>query len=256
LPEVDVSAESLPEYVRKLRARLNRAQLLVMSKIESRRLAAKALAQEEVPLTVFEEGAKVLLYIPQVKPGKVYKLTPHWIGPFIVHRRALNDKVYYLRNVFDEPLDHPVSINRLKPFHERGNGPDLSGSSPPGLVRSDVSGVLADSSAVKRVMEENGADSEEVVDGYRQLFSEGLIKDNSDAVSTRRESADPFLTNVDYVGKVLKDSSPPSVLLEVSDTPANRRFYHDQYDVVGDHLVIKKRVAVVGKRRVKPSKRH
>jgi len=251
----DVAAESLPDFVKTLRKRLNMAQLLVMTDLEAMRLK-KAAAQEKVELTTFKEGDQVLLYIPNVKQGESLKLTPHWTGPFKVTRRALNDKVYYLANENDEPIDHPVSINRLKPYYSRENMLRLNSEStrPPGLIRGDVSATLLQSTAIQSQMQRNGQDPGAMAESYVNLNLE--LEDNS-ALGDTSEASDPLpLPDYSLKAKHVEDTHVTEKELEVPDTPANRRLYQDQYSAVRNgNLIIKRRVAVVGERtRRKPGK--
>ena len=245
LSEEDIPAESLPDFVINLRRRLNHAQLLVLTDLEAARLK-KAHSQEHIELSKFEDGQQVMLYIPHVKPGAAVKLTPHWSGPYKVTRRALNDKVYYLANENDEPLDHPVSITRLKPFYSREQmgSLNLEFTSPPGLIRGDVSAQLLQSAAIQSQLRRNGHDPEVINGGYEKLISE----DNSEVDPTSGVD-DPLPLPDSHRAPDFDESLATVRLLEVPDTPANRSIYHSQYSSVKDGmLIIKRRVAVDGKR--------
>ena len=141
------------EFAKRFYEIITKAQLLVMSRIDQARLKRSLLSNDK-PLTSFEEGAEVLLYVPRVKPGKVHKLTPYWTGPFKVNKRGLNDKVYYLENMFGEKVNNPVSLSRLKPYHSRDQLNQLNemGEKPSFAIRDDVSDTLIRDGAVIRTI--------------------------------------------------------------------------------------------------------
>ena len=141
--QIGLTASSEAEFVSKLKRTLQRAQTLVLTRLDQERLT-RALKEPPVPLSAFAPNQQVMLYVPRVKPGKVHKLTPFWQGPYTVVKRGVNDKVYYLKNEFGESLSTPVALTRLKPWHSREELDSLNrlGSKPSALLRDDVSSTL------------------------------------------------------------------------------------------------------------------
>lgn len=176
-----LNSENPKDYGDKLKSVLERVQKAVYQKIHLKRLL-NAKKTKDIPLTVFNENDKVWLYVPRVKPGKVRKLTPFWTGPFTVVRRALNDKVYYLKNEFNEELKTAVSLSRLKSFHKREEIPTSKVNE---AVRVDVNNALLNDHAVSRVIREQdrnfNADkepelgNEDEIDSIHDINDKGVV---------------------------------------------------------------------------------
>jgi hypothetical protein len=248
IPEKDEYFESYPEYVKDLVRRLNYAQLSVMTKVEAERLK-RALAQDKITLTEYEVGSQVLLYIPYVKEGEQFKLTPHWTGPFRVVRRALNDKVYYLVNSKGEPLDSPVSIHRLKIYHDRGQMEILNRQAVTprvaGLFSAGLSRDLISSGAVRNQLEENGINAETMLEADADL----MPKDNLDDEVDPSDLIGPLAGQITSVRDVQDLLETEERILRLPNTLSNRKLFStDQYIIEDGQIVVKSRVAMLGKR--------
>lgn len=232
---------------------ITKAQLLVMTKLDATRLK-RALKAPEVPLTSFKEGEQVMLYVPRVKPGKVHKLTPYWTGPFKVLKRGLNDKVYYLENEFGEKVTSPVSLSRLKPFHNRKELDALNREeeTPANAIREDISEALIQDGAVARaikvteeldvaheftVMDREGRD----LDGSHDFVNPSVIFGKAMTAMETKKSP-----------KSSTSSPRPNVFVQTKDRKS-RDFKGDEYLVTDQGVFLKSRIAAEGPRWRKPS---
>jgi hypothetical protein len=72
-------------------------------------------------LRTYQEGDKVALEVVRLSANDELsnKLSYKFQGPYTVIKKGRNEKVYYLKDAFDEELPHPVSIDRIKTWKER-----------------------------------------------------------------------------------------------------------------------------------------
>ncbi len=234
------------KFAKRLHEILSKAQLLVMSKVDQDRLK-RALLRPDVALTAFKEGEEVMLYVPRVKPGKVHKLTPYWTGPFRVLRKGVNDKVYYLENEFGEQVTNPISLSRLKPFHNREELRKLNAKEvkPAFAIRDDLSDALVLDGAVAQTIRTAENLSNEATIPTR-IVEEGIEDaDENDLISPANIFGKP--KKISESKKEESQVRPPDLV--VSTTPLdNRHFKSDVYYVKDGKTYLKSRVAREGKR--------
>lgn len=94
---------------------------------------------------LFQDGQRVWLFTPSLKPGQSSKLARHWTGPWTIHRRV-NELVYQLQPhpSWTRKGQEVVSIDRLKPYHAPIDEDVRHGQPPP--ADADLS-LLGDESA-------------------------------------------------------------------------------------------------------------
>jgi len=184
----------------------------------------------------------VWLFVPRVKPGKSPKLTPNWTGPFEVVRRALNDKVYYLKNEFGEELRTAVSLSRLKAFHEREDKPQ---GGVDFMIRNDITNRLLSDNAVSRVIRQD--------ENYFDVDVEPEIEISDDDVLSQ---VTELGVQPDVVFEKPHVVKPMSVPL---NTETKKLFGIGHEGVLSDDgksIILKTRVAYEGKRLRTPTDRY
>jgi len=107
-------------FVQRLQVILARTHALVYDKIQAKE-NRNITASLNTTQTKFEVGQEVMVYRPKRKDGDSIKLSPDWLGPYVVTRVLNNYKVYYLKNTDGEHLAYPVSVLHLKPYIRRKN---------------------------------------------------------------------------------------------------------------------------------------
>jgi len=269
-----LTAPSEHEFVSKLNRTLQRAQTLVLSRLDQERLK-RELKQPPVPLSAFAPNQRVMLYVPRVKPGKVHKLTPFWQGPFTVVKRAVNDKVYYLKNEFGEQLSTPVALTRLKPWHSREELDSLNrlGTKPSALLRDDVSSTLRLDDIIVRPAGKDvvAADADvESDDGDLDVSDELISPDISlpfKSGGTRPLATPPATLSLSGGTRSLATPTEgppltggtrllatPPVTVSLNAT-TRRMLGHEAYLTDDNKVVLKSRIAVSGPRQRKPTTR-
>ncbi len=235
-----VEAYDPKDFGDSLKLTLLKAQNLVYERVEKKR-KLRAQKEGDTPLTVFKEGDKVWLYVPRAKPGKVHKLTPYWNGPYTVVRRARNDKVYYLKNQFDEELRTAVSLSRLKPYHDRQREMN---NKPSFALRDDVSIALNEDNAVTRVTKTHRKSQK---NEEPELEKEDLTKD--------QEIDSPIQPELIFENSSEVEKSTPKAkeTVEIVKLPLNRESrryvgHGGELSSDGKFVILKSRIAVTGKR--------
>lgn len=79
-----------------------------------------------MPLTKFDVGDKVQMWIPTLDPGVSAKLIPEWRPGFTISRPGRNPKVYYLKDKDNIEMPVPISVRRLRKFFPREDEPILN----------------------------------------------------------------------------------------------------------------------------------
>jgi len=267
-------------YAQKVEYLLSRAQSIVNERLAQIR-RKKAGLNEGVQLTRFKEDDKVLLYVPQAKRGKAHKLSPHWHGPYLISRKTRNEKVYYLKNEFGEEMKFPVSVTRLKLYHDRM---DLKDRPAIGTLRDDMSRVLADE--IERWSQPVARDDGSLDEmaplppgdaDYAPEASNPTLRPHRRARGYSPAPEDLDDSDLDQfldftavnspealfgTGKVVSDKNKAAALAPAEEVPttvqqplnaANRRMLgHEAYlSDDGQSIILKTRVAVDGKRRTR-----
>jgi transposase InsO family protein len=117
----------LANYAEKLKLALNIVQKEIMEKtmqkLESN--LAKSLGKNKLEYKVGDDVALSVENIPS--EFKSAKLFPRWKGPYRITKLSRDKKVIYLKDDFDNELNRPVSVLRIKPWKRREDFEDLLG---------------------------------------------------------------------------------------------------------------------------------
>uniref|UniRef100_A0A3B3BUU0 Gypsy retrotransposon integrase-like protein 1 n=1 Tax=Oryzias melastigma TaxID=30732 RepID=A0A3B3BUU0_ORYME len=106
--------KSVPEYVAKLRARLQQACSLARNNLASSQVRMKRHYDKQAVVKSFECGEKVLVLLP--KPGSA--LSTKFSGPYVVEKR-LSSTDYLIRTPERRRGTRVCHVNMLKPYHIR-----------------------------------------------------------------------------------------------------------------------------------------
>jgi len=106
--------ETVDEYVRSLKEKLNRIYFNVREKLLIKSSQVKIRYDRKARQILFKEGERVWLFNPQRFKGKAPKLQGNWDGPFIVIKK-LSDVVYCIQRT-PRHRKKVVHADRLAPF--------------------------------------------------------------------------------------------------------------------------------------------
>jgi len=109
--------ETVSEYVRSLRGKLDKIHLDVRGKLLMKSSQVKIRYDRKARQILFKEGERVWLFNPQRFKGRSPKLQGNWDGPFTVIKR-LSDVVYGIQRS-PRHRKKVVHADRLAPFVER-----------------------------------------------------------------------------------------------------------------------------------------
>jgi hypothetical protein len=107
------------QYIQRVKYALSKVQQQIAARMNKRLEKYKEINSSE--LKSYEVGDKVALEIVKISANDQLsnKLSWKFEGPYTIIRKGRNEKVYYLKDAFDEELPHPISIDRIKSWIER-----------------------------------------------------------------------------------------------------------------------------------------
>jgi hypothetical protein len=112
-------------YISSLKLALDRVQKEVMEQTYNK-LAKNIRKNEGYKFKTFNLGDKVAISVEYLPAGFTSaKLYPRWKGPYEIINLSRDGKVLYLKDMFGQELQHPISVLRTKRWYVRENHEEM-----------------------------------------------------------------------------------------------------------------------------------